>query len=57
MATKSSIADVGRVEDVPLNVVAQLKSYVPEKSFPDNIKDEKGKSPKVNLSNCYKYVP
>lgn len=57
MATKSAIADVGRVEKVPLETVSKLKSYVPEKSFPDNIKDEKGKSPKVNLKNCYKYVP
>ena len=57
MATKSSIADVGRVEKVPLSKVAELKEYVPEKSFPDSVKDEKGKSPKVNLSNCFKYVP
>ena len=57
MATKSSIADVGRVEKVPLNVVNQLKSYIPDRGFPDNIKDEKGKAPKVNLKNCYKYVP
>lgn len=57
MATKSSIADVARVEKVPLSKVAELKEYVPEKSFPDNIKDEKGKSPKVNLRNCFKYVP
>ena len=57
MATKSAIADVGRVEKVPLSTVNKLKEYIPEKNFPDNIKDEKGKSPKVNLVNCYKYVP
>ena len=57
MATKSSIADVGRVEKIPLNIVNQMKSYIPDKSFPDNIKDEKGKSPKVNLKNCFKYIP
>lgn len=57
MATKSVLADVGRVEKVPLNFVNQLKSYIPEKSFPDNVKDENGKAPKVNLKNCYKYVP
>ena len=57
MATKSSIADVGRVENIPLGVVNQLKSYIPDRGFPDNVKDEKGKSPKVNLKNCYKYVP
>jgi DNA polymerase-3 subunit alpha len=57
MATKSSIADVGRVEKVPLSTVNQLKAYIPDRGFPDNIKDDKGKAPKVNLKNCYKYVP
>lgn len=56
MATKSAIADVGRVQRVPLSKVNEIKSYVPDRNFPDNIKDEKGKSPKVNLHNCYKYV-
>ena len=56
MATKSAIADVGRVQRVPLSRVNEIKSFIPEKSFPDNVKDEKGKSPKVNLKNCYKYV-
>lgn len=57
MATKSSIADVGRVEKVPLNTVNELKGYIPDRGFPDSVKDEKGKAPKVNLKNCYKYVP
>jgi len=56
MAAKSAIADVGRVQRVPLARVNEIKGFIPEKSFPDNIKDEKGKSPKVNLKNCYKYV-
>ena len=56
MATKSAISDVGRVQRVPLAKVNELKSYIPDRGFPDNIKDEKGKSPKVNLKNCYKYV-
>ena len=57
MATKSSIADVGRVEKIDLKTVNLLKSYIPDRGFPENIKDEKGKSPKVTLKNCYKYVP
>ena len=57
MATKSSIADVGRVEKVPLDTVNALKKLIPDRGFPDNIKDEKGKPPKVNLKNCYKYIP
>ena len=56
MAAKSAIADVGRVQRVPLPVVNEIKSYIPDRGFPDNIKDEKGKSPKVNLKNCYRYV-
>ena len=56
MATKSAIADVGRVQRIPLARVNEIKGFIPEKSFPDNIKDDKGKSPKVNLKNCYKYV-
>ncbi len=55
MAAKSALADVGRVQRVPLAKVNAIKALVPE-NFPDNIKDEKGKSPKVNLPNCYKYV-
>ncbi len=57
MATKSSIADVSRVQKIPIPKVNEIKSFIPEKNFPDNIKDEKGKSPKVNLKNCFKYVP
>ena len=57
MAAKSAIQDVSRVQKIPLPEVATIKSYIPDRSFPDNIKDEKGKSPKVNLKNCYKYVP
>ena len=53
MATKSSIKDVGRVQKVPLPEVEQLTKLIPMK-FPE---DAKGKSPKVNISNCIKYVP
>ena len=56
MAAKSAIADVGRVQRVPLSRVNEIKALIPERGFPDNIKDEKGKAPKVNLKNCYKYV-
>ncbi|KWW31979.1 MAG: DNA polymerase III subunit alpha [bacterium P3] len=61
MAAKSAIADVGRVEQIPLSTVNQIKSYIPERAFPDGMKDEHGKPfekpPKLNLANCYKYVP
>ncbi|MBR6291463.1 MAG: DNA polymerase III subunit alpha [Bacteroidales bacterium] len=57
IATKSSIADVGRVEKIDLKLVNEIKGYIPDRGFPDNVKDENGKPPKVNLHNCYKYVP
>ncbi len=56
MATKSSIADVSRVQKIPIPKVNEIKALVPDK-FPESIKDEKGKVPKVNLKNCFKYVP
>ena len=56
MATKSAIADVGRVQGVPLQRVAEIKALIPDK-FDESLKDEKGKTPKVNLKNCIKYVP
>ncbi len=65
MATKSSLADVARVQGVPLTDVNRFKSLIPEK-FDDIIDPETGKSfssnkdkkvPKVNLNNCIKYVP
>ena len=37
MATKSSIADVGRVQKVPIPKVNEIKAFVPDK-FPDSIK-------------------
>ena len=56
MATKSALADVGRVQQVPLPRVNELKGLIPDREFPGNIKDANGKSPKVNLKNCYKYI-
>ena len=56
MAAKSAIADVSRVQRIPLQRANEIKALIPDRGFPDNIKDEKGKSPKVNLKNCYKYV-
>ena len=59
MATKSALADVGRVQQVPLPFVNELKGYVPDRDFPDSVMKllpEGAKKPKVNLKNCYKYV-
>jgi DNA polymerase-3 subunit alpha len=56
MATKSALADVGRVQQIPLARVNELKSLIPDREFPDNIKYEGPKKPKVNLRNCYKYI-
>jgi len=57
MATKSALADVGRVQQIPLAKVNELKSMIPDREFPDSVGlDAKGKKPKVNLRNCYKYI-
>lgn len=64
MATKSALADVARVQKVPLDEVARLKKLVPDK-FDDVIDPETGKTfgssgkkpPKVKLKNCFKYIP
>jgi DNA polymerase-3 subunit alpha len=57
MATKSALADVGRVQQIPLPRVNELKAMIPDREFPDSVGvDEKGKKPKVNLRNCYKYI-
>lgn len=62
MATKSSIADVGRVQKVPLNIVNKIKGLVPDRGFEEwQVKAVDGevpkKMPKVNLGTCYKYIP
>lgn len=62
MASKSSIADVSRVQKIPLETVNKIKSYIPERSFEEKqVIDVDGKlpskMPKVNLKNCYKYIP
>ena len=60
MASKSAIADVGRVQKLPLDTVGRIKGYIPQR-FPDNLYyiDKNGeKQPlPVNLANCYKHVP
>lgn len=56
MATKSAIKDVGRVQQVPLGTVNQIVSYIPDK-FGDNLTDSQtGKTPKITINNCLKFV-
>ncbi|MBR7024276.1 MAG: DNA polymerase III subunit alpha, partial [Bacteroidales bacterium] len=62
MAAKSAIADVGRVQKVPLPEVNKIKGYIPDRNFDEAaVKAVEGtlpkKMPKVNLKNCYKYIP
>ena len=62
MAAKSAIADVGRVQKVPLAEVNKIKGFIPDRGFDEaQVKAVDGelpkKMPKVNLKNCYKYVP
>jgi DNA polymerase-3 subunit alpha len=53
MATKSSIKDVARVQRLPLSEADRLTKLIPDK-FPEG---SDGKSPKVTIANCLKYVP
>ena len=54
MATKSSIKDVARVEDLDLTESNRLAKLVPDR-FPEDSKTKK--APKVTIENCLKYVP
>jgi DNA polymerase-3 subunit alpha len=53
MAAKSSIKDVARVQRLPLAEADRLTKLIPDK-FPE---DANGKAPKVNITNCLKFVP
>ena len=62
MAAKSAIQDVCRVQKIPLSKVAEIKGFIPDRNFDEAaVKAVEGevpkKMPKVNLRNCYKYVP
>ena len=52
MATKNSIKDVARVENVPLAISNALC-----KAIPDRLPEVDGKTPKMNLTNAIKAVP
>ncbi|WP_028907452.1 DNA polymerase III subunit alpha [Xylanibacter ruminicola] len=52
MATKNSIKDVARVENVPLSISNALC-----KAIPDRLPEVDGKTPKMNLTNAIKAVP
>lgn len=51
MATKSSIKDVARVQNLPLSEANRLTKLVPDK-----LPDVDNKPVKVNMANCLKYV-
>jgi len=53
MATKSSIKDVARVQNLPLQEADRLTKLIPDR-LPD---DENGNPLKINIENCVKYVP
>ena len=53
MATKSSIKDVARVQRLPLSEAERLTKLIPDR-LPE---DATGKTPKINIKNCIRYVP
>jgi DNA polymerase-3 subunit alpha len=54
MATKSSIRDVARVQDLPIEIADKLAKAIPT-SFPED--KTTGESPPVTLKNCIEMVP
>ena len=52
VAAKSAIKDVARVSRLPLSESDRLT-----KMIPDKLPEVDGKAPKINLKNCYQYVP
>ncbi|MBO7649015.1 MAG: DNA polymerase III subunit alpha [Bacteroidales bacterium] len=54
MAAKSSIKDVARVQNLPLQLSNQLAKLIPAR-LPDDPRT--GKAPKVTIKNCLKMVP
>ncbi len=52
MAAKSAIKDIARVSRLPLSESDRLT-----KMIPDKLPEVDGKAPKINLKNCYQYVP
>ena len=52
MAAKSAIKDVARVTRLPLSESDRLTKMIPDKPF-----EADGETKKINLKNCYEYVP
>ncbi|MDR2126204.1 MAG: DNA polymerase III subunit alpha [Prevotellaceae bacterium] len=53
MATKSSIKDVARVQQLPLEQAEQLTKMIPDRFT----EDKDGKTPKINIKNCIEFIP
>ena len=57
MSSKNNLAEMLRLEKMPIETINALKRLIPDQGFPENTKNEKGYYPKFNLTNCYKYIP
>jgi DNA polymerase-3 subunit alpha len=55
LSTEKSLAEMQRMEKVPTEMADALNRRIPH-TF-DELKDEKGRPLKINLFNCYKYIP
>ncbi|MDR2651021.1 MAG: DNA polymerase III subunit alpha [Prevotellaceae bacterium] len=53
MATKSSIKDVARVQQLPLEQAEQLTKMIPDRFT----EDKDGNVPKITIKNCIEFVP
>jgi DNA polymerase-3 subunit alpha len=53
MATKSSIKDVARVQQLPLEQAEQLTKMIPDRF----LEDKNGNVPKITIKNCLEFIP
>ncbi|MDR0420900.1 MAG: DNA polymerase III subunit alpha, partial [Prevotellaceae bacterium] len=53
MATKSSIKDVARVQQLPLELAESLTKMIPDRF----VEDKNGKTPKITIKNCMSLIP
>ncbi|MDR2064999.1 MAG: DNA polymerase III subunit alpha [Prevotellaceae bacterium] len=53
MATKSSIKDVARVQQLPLEQAEQLTKMIPDRF----LEDKDGNVPKITIKNCLEFIP
>ena len=57
MSARYSLNVTQRECNIPHYLIEHPNLLIPDRRFPDNIKDENGKTPKLTVKNCIKYLP